>query len=289
MCGHAVTMVPSRPMSQLSPLAELSVFEALDPAQRLALAAPLAESLGKDFRAYPSLVGAKGMVALDHVPTGICMIAIPGGSFDMGLTDEDADESSDTLGATATLQRLLMEVEAVATPVHRVVVAPFLLALAHLTSAQVAQLTGGAISVDALSPRDAGRFPGQTSGFRLPSEAELEYVGREGGKLHFLNDGGHVYASTGLWPEPAESGWGLSYLSTPTWTADEWHPDYEGAPATSKAWSDGGLPGVFRGGLVDPPEQAEDLVMGLAAYRGRFVLPDDDWFVGVRPAYPLPT
>jgi formylglycine-generating enzyme required for sulfatase activity len=273
----------------LAALSELAAFEALNQSRRVALAVSLAKLLGDDFRPRDTLAGSKGMVAVDHVPTGVSFVAIPGGSFEMGLRDDDADEADECLGSTAAVERTLMAVEAMCTPVHHVTVPPFLLAISHLSSAQVATMTASAIRVDALAPADAQRFGRHASGFRLPSEAELEYVGREGGDLRFLNDGGRVYARTGRWPSPEENGWGLSYLSTPTWTADEWHDDYEGAPGTAAPWSGGGVPGAFRGGLVDPPEQEEDLVLGLAAWRGRFVLPDDDWFVGVRPAYAMPT
>src|SRR5947209_8472423 len=78
--------------SKLAPFADLAAFESLDAAKRLALAAPLAESLGKDFRPLPELVGSKGMVGVEHVPSGVELVAVPGGSFEMGFTDRDDEE-----------------------------------------------------------------------------------------------------------------------------------------------------------------------------------------------------
>ena len=120
------------------------------------------------------------------------------------------------------------------------------------------------------------------SEFRLPSEAELEYSAREGGRLTFVNDGGRVWSKGRQWPEV--SGWSLGGMSYAAWAVDEWHDDYVGAPATSTPWTAGGLPGVYRGGLMHPPETEEELLYGLAAYRGRMVLPDDEWDVGLRVA-----
>ena len=177
-------------MSRLAPFADFASFEALDPAARLApRGAARRVRWGKAFRSVGWLVGSKQMVAVEHVPTGASFVVVPGGSFDMGLRDDDAEEVTECLGSTAAVERMLMSIEAMATPVHRVTVPPFLLAISHLTSAQVATMTAGAIRIDALAPADATWFERHASGFRLPSEAELEYVGREGGELHFLGDG----------------------------------------------------------------------------------------------------
>jgi hypothetical protein len=68
------------------------------------------------------------------------------------------------------------------------------------------------------------------------------------------------------------------------WAADEWHDNYDGAPPTSRVWSDGGKPSVYRGCLLYTPETEEELIYGLAACRGRLALPDDEWDVLARAA-----
>src|SRR5689334_3908377 len=78
--------------SKLAAFAELSSFESLDAAARLTLGAALAESLGTDFRPLPKLVGAKQMVGVEHAPSGVELLAIPGGKFDMGFSDRDFEE-----------------------------------------------------------------------------------------------------------------------------------------------------------------------------------------------------
>jgi len=277
-------------MSNLAPLTELDAFRALLPGDRLTLAHQLAGTLGPSFRPLVKLVGQEGLAGVEHVASGVTFVAIPGGSFEMGLRDDDAEEAEQLLGHGAALEAQLMVVEAMATPVRRVALTPFLLAVSHLSSAQVATLTAGVVDVDALTPDNAHTFQQAASGFRLPSEAELEYAGREGGALHFLADGARVYSTSGSWPSWEENGWGVTFLSTPTWAADEWHDSYKGAPSSAVPWSSGKRPSVFRGGLVNAAEDvvvAADVVLGLAAWRGRFLPPEDEWFVGVRPALSL--
>jgi len=270
------------PMSRLAPFADLAAFEALDPAQRLALADPLAESLGKEFSALPALVGSKRMVAVEHVPSGVQLVAVPGGSFEMGLTADDEDAIRACVDYDAAgIQSRLQDFDAQCSPVHTVEVSPFLLSIIHLTPEQLQRLTGGVLEFDVLSADDTKTFTARVTALRLPSEAELEYAGREGGAVSFLNDGG-VWAQTRQWPDA--NAWGLQRMWFAAWAADEWHDNYDGAPPTSRVWSEGGKPAVYRGCLLYTPETQEELIYGLAACRGRLALPDDEWDVLVRAA-----
>jgi formylglycine-generating enzyme required for sulfatase activity len=267
----------------LAPFAELARFERLDAAQRVALGAPLAELLGPDFRAQPALVGAAGMVAVEHVPSGIELVAIPGGTFEMGYTQRDDDEVRRCVDyGAAEVQRYLRNIVTASSPAHAVSVSPYLLSRAHLTPVQVAVLGGS--RTDELSIDDAASFAKAMKVFRLPSEAELEHAGREGGALSFHNDGGRIWSATRAWPR--ESAWGIHLLNDAAWCADEWHDDYRGAPAHGVAWTTGGAPAVYRGCLMEPPRSDAELLFALAACRGRRLpdKPEDDWPVLVRVA-----
>jgi formylglycine-generating enzyme required for sulfatase activity len=268
--------------SKLAPFAELSVFESLDAAKRLALAAPLAESLGKDFRPLPQLVGSKGMVGIEHVPSGVELVAVPGGRFDMGFTERDDEEVKRYVNYdSGEVQKWLQKIEKWSSPVHAVVVSPFLLSRSPLLPRQVAAV-GGSHSDD-ISVKDAAALVKSLKDVRLPSEAELEYAGREGGAVSFLNDSGRIWPKTIEWPN--ESAWGFQAMNGAAWAEDEWHETYEGAPSTSAPWKAGGPPGVYRGCLLEPPRSDDELLFGLAACRGRMVnREEDEWPVGLRVA-----
>jgi formylglycine-generating enzyme required for sulfatase activity len=272
-----------RVATKLAALAELSRFESLDRASRLALGAALAESLGREFRPRPTLVGIKEMVAVEHVPSAIELVAIPGGTFEMGFTSRDDDEVRRCVDyESAEIQRWLRTIVTMCSPSHAVVVSPFLLSRAHLSSMQVAAVGGP--RTDELSIDAAAAFVKSATDFRLPSEAELEFAAREGGSVSFVHDCGRVWSTTRAWPN--ESAWGIRALNDAAWTADEWHDDYENAPTTSAPWTSGGPPGVYRGCLMEPPRSDDELLFALAASRGarRRNAPGDEWPVLVRVA-----
>ncbi|HEX7600528.1 MAG TPA: hypothetical protein VF316_02940, partial [Polyangiaceae bacterium] len=118
-----------------------------------------------------------------------------------------------------------------------------------------------------------------------PSEAELEYAGREGGAVSFVGELDRAWGGPRCWVD--ETAWGLRDMLLASWAADEWHDNYEGAPPTSAAWASGGPPGVYRGSLLYSPEDTGQLLFGLAAARGRLVPPEDEWDVAFRFARTL--
>jgi formylglycine-generating enzyme required for sulfatase activity len=130
--------------------------------------------------------------------------------------------------------------------------------------------------------------------FRLPSEAEWEYVARAGnpGIYSFGDDaaalpkhawfrensGGTMHPVGGL----RASAWGLFDIhgNAAEWTADKLHMDYKGAPADGSAWTEGmSKRVVVRGGGFDDP--AFLCRVGLRSFvRGDDQVPDGP--IGIR-------
>jgi formylglycine-generating enzyme required for sulfatase activity len=154
---------------------------------------------------------------------------------------------------------------------------------AHLTPSQVGSICSAIPRSDILSADAVATFVQTVKDFRLPSEAELEYAGREGGAVSFLHDGGRVWSKTRQFPH--ESAWGFAEMTFAAWAADEWHDDYEAAPEAAVSWTNGSGPSVYRGCLLDPPATEEELLFALAACRGRMINEDEDeWPIGLRVA-----
>ena len=204
--------------------------------------------------------------ALGQLPTSqivkdcdLCpgLVAIPGGSFEMGTNDGGDD----------------------AKPVHRVNVSGFLLGQTDVTYGQWKALMGsssGSVSmcgdecpVSRVSWEDAQIYVKKLSErtgkkYRLPSEAEWEYAARAGGtgKWSFGDDesqlGRHAWYAVNSFGRTQAVGqkqanaFGLfdMYGNVWQWVQDVWHPSYGGAPADGAAWmsaGDGELR-VLRGG-----------------------------------------
>jgi len=273
-------------MALLSDLTTLGGFQATAVAERLALAPSLAELVGPSFRPCAELIGAKGMVAVDHVATDLRFIFVPGGRFSMGLTERDLEVvEACTDYESGVVQARLMEFEETCAPVHEVAVAPFLLATIPANYGQLMTLSAGGFGATTAMPDEALYLMELLEELRLPSEAELEYAAREGGSATFVNDAHIVWTRERRWPDV--NGWGLRGMTVAAWAADEWHPNYEGAPNTSKPWTEGGPPGVYRGSLLYTPEDEDQLLFGLAAARGRLIPPEDEWDVTFRFACSL--
>ena len=137
---------------------------------------------------------------------------------------------------------------------------------------------GDALPVECVSRAEAAEFCARLATqtgrrYRLPSEAEWEYACRAGARGPFAfgptlspavtnYDGGRPYggAPGGLFRRQTvavgslgvANGFGLCDMhgNVCEWCADEWHDNYEGAPADGSAWVGGGDPayGVTRGG-----------------------------------------
>ncbi len=206
------------------------------------------------------------------------MVAIPGGTFQMGSPDTERDRSFDE------------------SPQHSRTIAPFYLGKFPVTQAQwkaVAALPqvsrelnpepsnfkGDNLPVEQISWHDAAEFCARLSKktgrtYRLPSEAEWEYACRAGTTSPFHSgeiittdlanyDGGASYGvgiqgvsrqeTTPVGSFPANA-FGLHDMhgNVWEWCADHWHDYYKDAPSDGRAWLDSNVSGnharLLRGG-----------------------------------------
>ncbi len=156
----------------------------------------LARRLGPAFRAVVSSKKEAQFVQVEHVASKTIFVAIPGGSFDMGVTKEEI----------AALQKLKLDEEITREQVAEMTaktkktkVAPFLCARAPVSGALAERAigaTGWTIDEDEpeagvvrLSAPQATKLAKAFAkdGLRLITDPEWEWVAREGGRVSFIN------------------------------------------------------------------------------------------------------
>jgi hypothetical protein len=282
-------------MALLSVLASFEAFCGLGAGQRRQLSVEVATALGKELEPAPELFGVKQLVAVRHRHFGITMLVVPGGSFEMGLSEADIEEASEHVDWSAGVQAFVARLQRAARPVRRVSVRPFLCAVEPLRHDLRGSAPGArARANDAgctLFAREEARACVGAGGFRLPSEVELEYLAREGGGVHFVNDGVAVSEQSGWMDWPQENALGAQLLNWGEWAADDWHDSYEGGPSTSDPWAGGDDCGVSRGNLPGCLQGPEEILFGLAAWRGRGATAgdgDESRYFSARPSMGLP-
>ena len=219
------------------------------------------------------------------------MVAIPGGSFQMGSPDSEAKRSD------------------CESPQHPVTIAPFHMGKFAVTQAQYQAIMGNNPSyfqgenrpVEQVSWDDVIAFcqklPERTGNlYRLPSEAEWEYACRAGTTTPFyfgetitpdlVNfNGNHTYGSApkgidreqttdvGSFPP---NGFGLYDMHGNVWERceDHWHKNYNGAPIDGRVWVDPGASENalrrLRGGSWNvSPQNCRSAASGLVVAGGR--------------------
>ncbi|MCE9574764.1 MAG: hypothetical protein K8W52_16565 [Deltaproteobacteria bacterium] len=273
-------------------LRSLAIYQTLAHNARCALARDLANALGDDYRPAPVLRGTAHLAAVVHTPSGTELVAIPGGTYVMGFRPEEHALMRSLTYGEAEYMRGILDAIAASAPPRIATVAPFLCARAPLLRDAAWQLLGaeaGWVVGDEDSARAPIRFEKDTATalvamlpFRLMTDAEWEYVAREGGALAFINGAtpaqataacDAVYAAA-YDPERVDAGtngfgvWGLPWGD---WlaTAD--------APRT---------PAFVRGGAaMSYPWQSDELPMQLCALGNDGCANDEN---GVRFALDLP-
>lgn len=257
------------PFETLEDIAKLC---ALDAAARGRIAEELAKKLGKGWSAAtPEPIDG---LLLSHAPTKLTFVAVPGGAFDMGLTNADVEAVKKEIGWNSEIEGALATVRKETTPVRQVQVRPFLVARSTLPAKEVERLSKKKHSgkyVHVLL-REEARDLARALGFRLASEAELQWIARDGGTTSFVLDSAAKLESADHDAEQIPSRFGLRGVFGQQWAEDDYHPDYECAPMTSEAWLAGEPCGVGTGyttpELVDAQHQKLGLLACLRTNRG---------------------
>ena len=244
----------------------LEAFVQLATEDRRRLAVRVGEKLGADWVA--DAVPAEGdSLAFTYTPLGIQFALIPGGRFDMGIGEADLLEARSYVEWCERAERVAASYQVCASPVHSVRVSPFLCSLKAFEGEALEKMSGRTLvewGREVPEVRDAIR----AIGFRLPSEAELEWLAREGGAYHSILNMGPNYKSLRWAVEEAPHRFGMKGMVLAQWADDAWHPNYEGAPASSEPWLDGDPVGVVRGGAyVEMNTSSVGLLDGLAGRR----------------------
>lgn len=214
---------------------------------------------------------------------GLEMVAIPGGTYPMGLGSSQLA----AFRSQPAARSLSMDPIETMLPQRFVSLPSFFISRYEITQAQwrlVANLPkvarelsrkpsyieGDRLPVDQVSWEDANEFCNrltQSTGrrYRLPTEAEWEYACRAGttSLFHFGDKlvpdlANYRISSVDAMAGPAPVGskgvanrFGLFDMhgNVQEWCADTWHPNYKGAPSDGRAWEGGDANSrVLRGG-----------------------------------------
>lgn len=218
--------------------------------ERDSIAARLLSQLGDDFTCVDP--GGAQTVRISHAPSGVEFTLVPGGVAQIGLSAEDVAEVAKHI--EFELVEYSIEVDgASALPVRSITIPPFLCGCQPLPC-------GTTSRSDAIARV-------KELGYRLPSEVELEWILRDGGRYALTLGATPVAGKPGRFTFQL-SRYGVEGLLVANWAADDWHPNYEGAPASAAAWMSGDPVGVCRSTFPLPAMASEeDIAVVLAALR----------------------
>lgn len=158
----------------------LDAFVSLSPHARKELATKVYDALGEGWSPAAQLPDAD-VLMLTYAPFDMALGLVPGGTFEMGISLEDLEEAQDYVDWTQSAAHTAEAYRACATPVHTVSVAPCLCSVEPLEAEPLERLSGKTLEEGSFEV-PAVRAAIESLGFRLPSEAELEWLAREGGR-----------------------------------------------------------------------------------------------------------
>lgn len=267
-------------------LADFATFTALSPAEKSALAEAVAAELGDAFRAGEELVGEAKLATIVHVSSDIELVLVPGGSFVMGFTERDqaAVDACFPGKEGASVRKAVARTIPLMQPAHEVSLRPFAIAREPVGDAAVLETLLGEPQ-DPNVPREVASAILARWGFRFPSEAEWEYVAREGWGLSFLLDAAATFREDA--EERLETAWGVGTLGQAVWIGDRWHRTYAKAPTDGSAWTTGKGRGMYRGSFslgLSEMQSDHELVFALTPLRVEPLEQEDDTEVWLRPA-----
>ncbi len=218
--------------------------------ERAETTAAAARVLGAEWavEAGPNTLGA----ALRHAPTGVLFSVVPGGTTIMGLAPSELQLLDLYLGRRKHVIAQVQGVQQYARPLCEVRVKPFLCGYRLLDKREVDRCLpdGGSDAVGAVH-RDQALSAANNAGFRLPSDAELEWIARQGRQAPFVldcvfeapeEDQEHVLITN----QPICPRFGIADLFETQWAADDWFDSHESRPSTGEARTGGGPQGVRR-------------------------------------------
>lgn len=177
--------------------------------------------------------------------------AVPGGKMQMGILPSELDLIDLYLGHKPHIVSYLRPIREASSPVCEVEVAPFRCSRL-LKAEEILELLPSA-APDPLGAvtRLAALEVARAAGARLPSDAELEWIARQGRGAPFVLD--VVYEAPEDDPknvlivdQPIVPRFGVEDLFEAQWAADDWFPSHEGRPVTAVARTGGDPQGVRR-------------------------------------------
>ncbi len=253
-------------MREWTVLEDLVRFRSASREQRLAVRTALLQKLGTEWSAGKLSMKVDALFVV-YKPMKLDFALVPGGRFEMGFRESDLEDASEWVDPSEILRDAIADMQSHARPVHEVRVRPFL--------CTCNPVDGAHLRAQGVSPSDraALRAMAAEHGFRLASEAELEWMLR-GGDRHALG----LDAGRELEGGDYDACFGVDKLALPVWADDDWHPSYEGAPADSSPWLQGDPAGVHRGNFVTI-RGADELAVAFAAKRCRGATDDGDMYV----------